>query len=57
MAETTRLAARSKINPLTVEQKAKKVVADAIRYRQSRLTVEQKAAKYRIETERRNAES
>ncbi len=42
---------------MTVEQKAEKAVADASRYRQSRLAGEQKAEKVRIETERRNAES
>ena len=51
------LSQRRKTNPSTDEQKAKKAVADAVRYRQSRLTVEQKAEKVRTETERRNAES
>ena len=36
---------------MTAEQKAKKAVADAVRYRRSRLTVEQKAENVRIETE------
>jgi hypothetical protein len=56
-AEATRISTRSKINPLTTEQKAKKAVADANRYRQTRLSVEQKAENVRIDTERRNAES
>ena len=57
VAEATQLSARFKSNPLTVEQKAKKAVANANRYSQSRLTVEQKAENVRIETERWNAES
>jgi len=56
-AKAARLSAHRKTNPSTVEQKAKKAVANADRYRQTRLTVEQKAEKVRIETERRNAES
>ena len=52
-----RKSARSKINPLTPEQKAKNTVANEVRNRQSRLIVERKAEKVRIETERRNAES
>ena len=42
---------------MTVEQKAKKAVAHAVRNRQSRRSVDQKAEKVRINTERRNAES
>jgi hypothetical protein len=42
---------------LTVEQKAKKAVANATRYRKSQLTVEQKAENARIVTEKWNAES
>jgi hypothetical protein len=56
-AQADRLSQRRKTNPLTAEQKAEKAVADATRYRQSRLTVEQKAENFRIDTERRNAES
>ncbi len=56
-AEATRKSPRSKINPLKVERKAKKGVANAVRNRQSMLTVDQKAEKVRIDTERRNAES
>ena len=40
VAEATRLSAHRKTNPLTDGQKEKKTVADAVRYRQSRLTVE-----------------
>jgi hypothetical protein len=57
VVEATRLLARLKTNPLTVEQRAEKAVVYATRYRQTRLTVEQKAEKVRFETERRNAES
>jgi len=42
---------------LTVEQKAKKAVANATRYRKPRLIVEQKAENVIIVTEKRNAES
>ena len=57
VVEAARSSARIKINPLKVEQKAEIAVADADRYRQCRLTVEQNAENFRIETERRNAES
>ena len=43
---------------MTAKGKDRKAVADAVRYRQSRLAIiEKKAEKVRIETERRNAES
>ena len=41
-AEATRNSGRRKANPLTDEQKAKKAVANATRYRQSRLNIEKK---------------
>ena len=56
-AEAIRKSSHRKTNPSTDEQKAKKALANATRYQQTRLIVEQKAEKVRIETERRNAES
>jgi len=56
-AEAIRKSAHRKTNPLTVEYKAKKAVANATRYRKPRLTVEQKAENVRIVTAKRKAES
>ncbi len=42
-AQAARLSQCRKTNPLTVEQKAERAMADTIRYRHYRLTVEQKA--------------
>jgi len=47
-AEATRKSARRKTNLPTNERKAKTAVADATRYRQTRLTVEQKAEKLEL---------
>ena len=44
-AEVTRNSGRRKANPLTDEQKAKKAVANATRYRQSRHNIEKKQKK------------
>ena len=55
VAKAIRKSGRLKTNPLTADQKVEKTIANATRYRQSRLAVEQKAENVRIETERRNA--
>ncbi len=55
--EAARISAHRNINPLTVEQKAKKAVANATRFNNLGSLLSQKAEKVRIETERRNAES
>ncbi len=56
-AQATRLSPRRKTNPFKDEQNTKNAVADADRYRQSRLTFEQKAEKVGIESERHSVES
>ena len=55
--EAIRKSSRRKTNPVTVEQKVKKAVANTTRYRKPRLVVKQKAENFRIVTEQRNAES
>ena len=56
-AKAIRKSGRRKNNPLTIEQKAEKAVANATRYLKPRLTVEQKAENVRIVTEKWYAES